>query len=171
MPVGDNVTSRIVWNKLKSMYSHVDVHAQFDLRDRLAANTLQNPSDYIRFLGEFNTCRSCLATMGAPLSKIESVHTLLRQLPHDTTWPHFKKSISHFVQTWSEIEATLNQYFTLPPLVRADSEDSPSSPRTVLGVRRKSEQSEDKSERSYSNNISILLGLCLDSAWTLLGLC
>ena len=117
MPVGDDVTSRMVWNKLKSMYSRVDVHAQFDLRDRLAANTLQNPSDYIRFLGEFNTCRSRLATMGAPLSEIESIHTLLRQLPHDTTWPHFKQSISHFVQTWSEIDAT---------------RDPPSSPNTLF---------------------------------------
>jgi len=106
MPVGDDVTSRMVWAKLKSMYSRVDVHAQFDLRDRLAANTLRNPSDYIRFLGEFNTCRSRLATMDAPLSEIESIHTLMRQLPHDTTWPHFKQSISHFVQTWTEIEAT-----------------------------------------------------------------
>jgi hypothetical protein len=44
--------------------------------------------------------------MGAPLSEIESIHTLMRQLPHGTTWPHFKQSISHFVQTWSEIEAT-----------------------------------------------------------------
>ncbi|KDR76183.1 hypothetical protein GALMADRAFT_210842 [Galerina marginata CBS 339.88] len=106
MPVGDDVTSRMVWNKLKSMYSRVDVHAQFDLRDRLAANKLRNASDYIRFLGEFNTCRSRLATMDAPLTEIESIHTLMRQLPHDTTWPHFKQSISHFVQTWSEIEAT-----------------------------------------------------------------
>jgi hypothetical protein len=106
MPVGDDVTSRMVWKKLKSMYNRVDVHAQFDLRDRLTANTLQNPSDYIRFLGEFNTCRSRLATMGAPLGEIESIHTLMRQLPHDSTWPHFKQSISHFVQTWSEIDAT-----------------------------------------------------------------
>ncbi|KAF8801584.1 hypothetical protein BYT27DRAFT_7114708, partial [Phlegmacium glaucopus] len=105
MPVGDDITSRIVWNKLKSMYSCVDVHAQFDLCDRLTANTLQNASDYICFLGEFNTCRSHLATMDAPLTEIESIHTLMRQLPHDTTWPHFKQSISHFVQTWSEINA------------------------------------------------------------------
>jgi hypothetical protein len=105
MPIGDDVTARMVWTKLKSLYSRVDIHAQFDLRDRLAANTLRNPSDYIRFLGEFNTCRSRLITMGAPLSEIESIHTLLRQLPHHTTWPHFKQSISHLVQTWNEIEA------------------------------------------------------------------
>jgi hypothetical protein len=88
------------------MYSRIDVHAQFDLRDRLTANTLHDASDYIRFLGEFSTCRSRLATMGAPLTEIESIHTLMRQLPHHTTWPHFKQSISHFVQTWSEIEGT-----------------------------------------------------------------
>ncbi|KAF8955541.1 hypothetical protein BDZ97DRAFT_1764700 [Flammula alnicola] len=105
MPAGDDVTSRMLWTKLKSMYSRVDVHAQFDLRDRLAANTLRNPSDYIRFLGEFNMCRSRLITMGAPLSEIESIHTLMRQLPHHATWPHFKQSISHIVQTWSELEA------------------------------------------------------------------
>ncbi|KAF8806331.1 hypothetical protein BYT27DRAFT_7224613 [Phlegmacium glaucopus] len=110
MPVGDDVTSRMVWNKLKSMYSCVDVHAQFDLCDRLAANTLQNPPDYIRFLGEFNTCRSC------PCHHIESIHTLMRQLPHNTTWPLFKQSISHFAQTWSEIE---------------DTHDPPSPPNTL----------------------------------------
>jgi hypothetical protein len=106
----------MVWNKLKSMYSRIDVHAQFDLRDRLTANTLHDSSDYIRFLGEFSTCRSRLATMGAPLTEIESIHTLMRQLPHHTTWPHFKQSISHFVQTWSEIE---------------DTRDPPSPPNTL----------------------------------------
>ncbi|KAF8804581.1 hypothetical protein BYT27DRAFT_7259066 [Phlegmacium glaucopus] len=91
MPVGNDITSRIVWNKLKSMYSHVNVHAQFDLHGRLTDNTLQNASDYIHFLGEFNTCHSHLATMDAPLTK----------------------SISHFVQTWSEIEATCD--YPSPP--------------------------------------------------------
>ncbi|KAF8814636.1 hypothetical protein BYT27DRAFT_7072043, partial [Phlegmacium glaucopus] len=81
MPVGNDITSCIVWNKLKSMYSHVDVHAQFDLRDCLTANTLQNASDYIHFLGEFNTCHSRLATMDAPLTEIKSIHTLMCQLP------------------------------------------------------------------------------------------
>ena len=106
MPVGDEVTSHMVWNKLKSMYSHIDVHTQFDLCDCLAANTLWNPSDYICFLGEFSTCHSYLATMGAPLSEIESIHTLMHQLPHNTTWPHFKQSISHFVQTSGKKKVT-----------------------------------------------------------------
>jgi len=44
--------------------------------------------------------------MNAPLSEIESIHTLMRQLPNHTTWPHFKQSISHLVQSWSEIEIT-----------------------------------------------------------------
>ncbi|KAF8802075.1 hypothetical protein BYT27DRAFT_7113167 [Phlegmacium glaucopus] len=47
MPVGDDITSRIVWNKPKSMYSRVNVHAQFDLCDRLTANTLWNASDLL----------------------------------------------------------------------------------------------------------------------------
>jgi hypothetical protein len=35
----------------------------------------------------------------------------------------------------------LTQYFTLPHIVRAESEDSPSSPRTVLGLSELSEYS------------------------------
>src|SRR5271168_1152364 len=74
------------------------------------------------------------------------------------------------------------QYFTLPHVVRADSEDSPSCPRTVRRVRGQSEQSKDsprtvrgQSEDSPSSPSQtlfyILLGLCSDSARTLLGLC
>src|ERR1700678_2627712 len=66
------------------------------------------------------------------------------------------------------------QYFTLSYLIRADSEDSP---RTVRAVREQSEDSlrtvRAESEHYYSNIIfysaRTLLGLCLDSAKTLLG--
>ena len=67
---------------------------------------------------------------------------------------------------------SLLQYFTLPPLVRADSEDSPSSPqqsensprrpRTVLG------QSEQSPSTIIQTVFSILLGLCSDFARNLL---
>src|SRR6202522_498993 len=74
------------------------------------------------------------------------------------------------------------QYFTLPHVVRADSEDSPSCPRTVQTVRGQSEQSGDspKTVRGQSEDspsspsqtlFSILLGLCSDCARTVLGLC
>ena len=75
-----------------------------------------------------------------------------------------------------KVLAQYPQYFTLPPLVRADSEDSPSSPKTV---RKQSEESEDsprtvraESEHYYSNCIfysaRTLLGLCSDFARNLL---
>src|ERR1700678_2008231 len=57
------------------------------------------------------------------------------------------------------------QYFTLPHVVRADSEDSPSSPRTVR------RQSEDSPSSPSQTLFSILLGLCSDCARTVLGLC
>jgi hypothetical protein len=60
--------------------------------------------------------------------------------------------------------------YTPPPSpsgLRGQSEDSPSSPRTVLGVRRKSEQSED----SPSEVRVLLLKQYFYSARTLLGLC
>src|SRR5271168_4122638 len=48
------------------------------------------------------------------------------------------------------------------------SEDSPKSPRTVRAVRR---QSEDSPSSPSQTLFYILLGLCSDSARTLLGLC
>src|ERR1700678_1038158 len=74
------------------------------------------------------------------------------------------------------------QYFTLPHVVRADSEDSP---RTVRAVRGQSEQSEDspssprtvrgQSEDSPRTVRAVLVKhyflFCSDSARTVLGLC
>ena len=74
------------------------------------------------------------------------------------------------------------QYFTLPHVVRVDSEDCPSCPRTV---RRQSEdslnspsrvrvvrrQSEDSPSSPTTTEFSNILGLCSDFGQTLLGLC
>ena len=67
-----------------------------------------------------------------------------------------------------------SQYFTLTHVVRVESEDSPSCPRTVWAVQTKSEQSEDclSSPRTVR---AVLLKhyflFCSDFARTLLGLC
>ena len=53
------------------------------------------------------------------------------------------------------------QYFTLPHVVRAESEDCPSSPRTVRAVRGQSEQSEDSP--SSPRTVRAVLGQSEDS--------
>lgn len=115
LPTGDHVTACMIWAKLKSLYNHIGVHAQFELWDCIAANILQNSLDYMCFVSEFDSCHSHLAAMGFPLSELESIHTLLWQLPNTGSWPQFKHSISHFIQTWLEFDATCDPLAPPPP--------------------------------------------------------
>ena len=73
----------------------------------------------------------------------------------------------------TSVELVLVQYFTLPHLFHAESEQSEWTPRTVRGQSEQSEQSPSspRTVRAQSKHqlLSILLGLCSDSAQTLLG--
>lgn len=109
LPIRDNVTSRTVWKKLKLLYNCVNIHAQFELCNCLDRNRLVDATDYMRFIGEFDSCRTRLAAMNAPMSKQECIMTLLCQLPHDSTWPQFKQSISQFIENWNDFETECNQ--------------------------------------------------------------
>lgn len=115
LPSDDNTTARTIWKKLRSLYDCVDINAQWKLRDQIDANVFQGPSDYMRFIGEFDHCRARLASMGCPISDDDAIHTLLRQIPNNGSWPQFKLSISHFVQTWREFDANRDPLAPAPP--------------------------------------------------------
>ena len=89
LPSGPEVMARHCWNKLKELYGHLDVHAQFTLMDKISSLHLKDHSDCDRYLSEFSLACAQFAKMGVDYTELQAVHALIKGLPTFGSWTSF----------------------------------------------------------------------------------
>ena len=105
LPSGPETTARHCWNKLRDLYGHLDVHAQFALIEKVSALRLKDHNDCDCYLSEFSLARTQFAKMGVNYTELQAVHALIKGLPTHSSWISFTQITNMFVGEWVRSEA------------------------------------------------------------------
>lgn len=105
LPQGIGATAHKVWNRLKELYNHIDVMAQFNLREQMGRIRLKDHHDLDRYIGEFQQGCIKFIQMGVAYSESEMVHQILRGLPAAPSWVNFKQLMTQVVQDHLDSQA------------------------------------------------------------------
>ena len=105
LPSGPEVMARHCWNKLKELYGHLNVHAQFTLMDKISSLHLKDHSDCDRYLSEFSLACAQFAKMGVNYTELQAIHALIKGLPTFGSWTSFTQITNTYVGEWVYTEA------------------------------------------------------------------
>lgn len=104
LSIKETTMVRSVWEELKVKYAHVDIAAQFELKEQLMNVKLKDHTDLDNYLAQFRTGREHLLAMDVPFPESDMVHQIVHGLPFNGTWPNFKQLMIQLMQDHIDVE-------------------------------------------------------------------
>ncbi|PPQ93931.1 hypothetical protein CVT25_010799 [Psilocybe cyanescens] len=98
LQVADGISACTLWQRISAKYAHIDINAQFEIKERLSTLKLKDHKDFNNYIAKFCTGHERLLVMSVHYPESDIVHHILRGLPSSQSWTNFKQLMVQLCQ-------------------------------------------------------------------------